>query len=191
MGTKMRILHSTWLLAMCLLGGSVTVHAEDWSVLMCNPAPTCTGECRPQAIVRPQSATAPTGCGVMGRYQSYDFARRSADSFNGKPPSLGGLNSFEFSFNEAERLRALGDWHNAQQQYRDALSKASGMDEVLTVAEALVAGGDVQAGIAALTRARDLSSSKAQYTMVGDAFTKAGRPDQARICYERARDSSR
>lgn len=180
------------LLGVGLLGASLAAQAEEsWSVLMCNPAPTCTGECRPLALVRPQSAAITSGCSPMGKYQSYDFARRSADSFNGKPPSLGGLDSFGYSYSEAERLRALNDWYGAQQQYRDALSKASGMDEVLLVAEALVAGGEVQAGITALTRARDLSSMKAQLTMVGDAFTKAGRPDQARICYERARDSTR
>ena len=187
----MRIAYSM-LLAAGLLATSLASRAEEgWKVLMCNPAPTCTGECRPLALVRPQSATFTQGCNGMGSYQSYEFARRNADSFNGKPPSLGGHDSFGYSYSEAERLRVMGDWYAAQQQYRDAMAKATGMDEVLLVAEGLIAGGDVQAGITALTRARDLSSMKSQYTMVGDAFGRAGRPDQARICYERARDSTR
>lgn len=169
---------------------SLAVAEESWRVLMCNPAPMCIGDCRPMAMVRRQSVGIPSGCSQMGTYPSYDFARRNADSFNGKPPSFGSLDNFDYYFAEGERYRALDDRLNAQRLYQSAASKASGMDEVLLVGEAMVAVGDVQGGISTLVRARDLSSRKVQLTMVGDAFKKAERMDQAQICYDRARNAS-
>lgn len=179
------------IMGLAFLSVSLTAAAEEsWAVIMCNPSPTCIGDCRPLALIRPQSAATPTGCSLMGTYPSYDFARRNADSFNGKAPAVGGLDSFEYYFAEGERYRVLGDKLNAQKFYQNAAARASVMDEVLLVGEALVAIGDAQGGVSALTRARDLSSRKAQYMMVGDAFKKAERMDQAQICYDRARNAT-
>lgn len=166
------------------------VAEESWGVILCNPAPMCVGDCRPMALVRPHSAAVPAGCNPIGSFPSYDFARRNADSFNGKPPAVGGLDNFDYFYAEAERFRAIGDRLNAQKWYQNAAAKASVMDEVLLVGEAMIANGDVQDGVSALVRARDLSSRKAQLTMVGDAFKKADRMDQAQICYDRARNAS-
>ena len=188
--TMSRIL-KVLLLTVGLLNFSLpAVAVESWAVIMCNPAPMCIGDCRPIALVRPLLAAAPIGCSQMGTYPSYDFARRNADSFNGRPPAIGGLDNFDYYFTEGERYRALGDKLNAQKFYQNAASKASTMDEMLLVGEAMVAFGDVQAGISTLVRARDLSSRKVQLTMVGDAFKKAGRMDQAQICFDRARNAS-
>lgn len=169
-----------------------TAHADGaWAVWMCNPEVTCIGDCRPLAIVPPKSATLLPGCGSIGNYQSYDFARRNADSFNGKPPAMGGMDSFDYYFNEGELARALNNSFNAQKLYRDAMSRASSMDELLVVGEALIEVGDIQNGIGALVRAKELSNRKVQFMMLGDAFKKAERMDQARICYDKARDSKR
>lgn len=180
-----------FIIGLALLGVSVTAAAEEaWTMMMCNPSPMCMGDCRPLALVRPQSVAIPAGCSRMGSYPSYDFARRNADSFNGKAPSAGGTDSFDHYFAEAERYRAQGDMLNAQKFYQNAEARASIMDEVLLVGEALIAIGNMQGGIAALTRARDLSSRKVQLLMVGDAFKKIERMDQAQICYDRARNAT-
>ena len=179
------------ILGLAFLSFSLTAAAEEsWAVIMCNPSPLCIGDCRPLALIRPQSATIPAGCSLMGTYPTYDFARRNADSFNGRAPTIGGLDNFDYYFTEGERYRLLGDKLNAQKLYQNAAAKASGMDEVLLVGEALIAIGDMQGGISALTRARDLSGRKVQYLMVGDAFKKIERMDQAQICYDRARNAN-
>lgn len=187
----LRFFKKILLSAAILLNFSLPAAAdESWLVIMCNPSPMCIGDCRPLAMVRPQSAAVPSGCSQMGTYPAYDFARRNADSFNGKPPAMGGLDDFDYYFNEGERSRAMNDRLGAQRLYLTALSKASAMDEVLIAGEALIAVGATQEGISALMRARDLSSRKVQYTMVGDAFKKAERMDQAQICYDRARNAN-
>lgn len=174
----------------CLSFSRIATAEESWTVIMCNPSPMCIGDCRPMALIRPQSAAIPAGCNRMGSYPSYDFARRNADSFNGKAPTAGGTDSFDYYFAEGERYRVLGDKLNAQKYYQNAAARASVMDEVLLVGEALIAMGDMQGGISALTRARDLSGRKVQYLMVGDAFKKIERMDQAQICYDRARNAT-
>lgn len=187
----MRRIYKSFLAGTAFLSFSLTAIAEEsWAVIMCNPSPMCIGDCRPLALIRPQFAAIPAGCGLMGTYPSYDFARRNADSVNGKAPAVGGLDNFDYYFIEGERYRVLGDRLSAQKLYQNAASKASVMDEALLVGEALIAAGDTQGGISALMRARDLSGRKAQYMMVGDAFKKAERMDQAQICYDRARSAT-
>ncbi len=187
----MRQLKYLMVMSGLLLNVAVATAAdESWTAIMCNPAPNCMGDCRPTAMVRSQSAAIPLGCRQMGIFPSYDFARRNADSFNGKPPAAGSVESFDRYFSEGERYRKLGDGLSSRQMYQKAASQAAVMDEALLVGEALLAVGDVQGGIDALTRARDLSSRKIQYSMVGDAFKKADRLDQAQICYDRARNAT-
>lgn len=183
--------YKPFVFAFAALGFSMAATAgETWTVVMCNPAPMCTGDCRPLAIVRPQSAGVPAGCNQMGSYPSFDFARRNADSFNGKAPGMGGMEGFEYHFAEAERYRAAGDTINSRKFYTNAAARASAVEEVLLVGEALIASGDMFGGIEQLKRARDLSSRKVQYQMVGDAFKKIDRLDQAQICYDKARNAT-
>jgi tetratricopeptide (TPR) repeat protein len=166
---------------------------DFWTVLMCQPAPTCIGDCRPQAMVFKQAAAsqpALKGCIQTATYPSYDFARRSADTMNGRPPQPPSLSSFDFYFSEGEKFRARNDRINALNMYQNAASRAGSMEEWYYLAESYAAMNDTAKTWDALARAKDLSSRKLQYQLVGDAFAKAGRHDQAQQLYDKMRNAT-
>lgn len=161
---------------------------EIWEVLLCNPAPTCVGDCRPWAVARPQPAgVAPAGCMASGSFPSFEFARRNADVLSGRMPSGAGFSEFERFYAEGNRHRKANDTFNARLAYQNAANRAGSLEELLYAAHALMAVNDMQGAWNMLFRARDLATRKAHMTLVGDAFAKAGRADQAQLLYERAR----
>lgn len=161
---------------------------EIWEVILCNPAPTCVGDCRPWAVARPQPANpAPAGCMASGSYPSFEFARRNADVLSGRMGSGSGFSEFDRFFADGDRYRRSNDAFNARLAYQNAANRAGSLEEYLYAAQALMAVNDMQGAWNLLNRARDLANRKAQLTVVGDAFAKAGRADQAQLCYERAR----
>lgn len=161
---------------------------EIWEVLLCNPAPTCVGDCRPWAVARPQPAgAAPAGCMASGSFPSFEFARRNADVLSGRMPGGGGFSEFDRFYAEGDRYRRANDMFNARLAYQNAATRAGSLEEFLYAAHALTAVNDMQGAWTALARARDLAFRKTQMTLVGDAFARAGRADQAQLLYERAR----
>lgn len=179
----------TWFTGIALVMSlpSPALANETWEVIMCNPAPSCVGDCRPWAVARPQSANpAPPGCMPGGSYPGFEFARRNADALSGKSPG-GGFSEFDRFYADGDRYRRSNDMMNARLAYQNAGSRAGSLEEYLYVAHALLAVNDQQGAWNALFRSRELANRKAQLTLVGDAFAKAGRDDQARLCYEQAR----
>ena len=175
-------------IALATLASFPAFASENWEVILCNPAPTCVGDCRPWAVARPQAAgPAPAGCMPSGSYPSYEFAKRSADMLSGKAPGGAGFSEFDRFYSDGDRYRKSKDLFNGGQAYQNAASRAGSLEEYLYVAEALMAVNDLQGAWNALLRARDLATRKAQFTLVGDAFARSGRSDQAQISYDRAR----
>lgn len=173
-----------------LLGAlpSAALSQEMWEVLLCNPAPTCVGDCRPWAVARPQpGGIAPAGCMASGSFPSFEFARRNADVLSGRMPAGAGFSEFDRFYADGDRYRKANDLFNARLSFQNAATRAGSLEEFLYAAHALMAVNDMQGAWNVLSRARDLAKRKAQMTVVGDAFAKAGRADQAQQLYERAR----
>jgi hypothetical protein len=166
------------------------VSAQVWEVIVCNPLPTCQGDCRPWAIARQPGSPPPQGCSPAGTFPSFELAKRNADVMSGKPPSMPSPGSFEFYMAESERLRQRGDMINARNMLQNAASRASSLEDSLYVSSAFASIGDMPAALNAATRARDLASRRAQFQIVGDAFMKLGRADLAQQMYDRARTAT-
>lgn len=180
----------TWFAGIALVVSlpSLALANETWEVIVCNPAPSCVGDCRPWAVARPQAASpAPPGCIPGGSYPGFEFARRNADALSGAALGGAGFSEFDRFYADGERYRKSNDMTNARLAYQNAASRASSLEEYFYVAHALLAVNDQQGAWNALFRARDMASRRAQLTVVGDAFAKSGRADQAQLCYERAR----
>lgn len=172
----------------CALPAAVS--AQVWEVIVCNPLPTCQGDCRPWALARQPGTPPPQGCSPTGTFPSFELAKRNADVMSGKPPSMPAPGSFEFYMAESERFRQRGDMINARNMLQNAASRASSLEDSLYVSSAFGSIGDLPAALNALTRAKDLASRRAQFQIVGDAYMKLGRADLAQQMYDRARTAT-